>query len=80
MRYIIAMIALGLLFSCTPERPEEPVSVPFAVKPGKLHARCVDGYVFVVWQSGFAGGITQVFENGPDGLRAQVCPPVKDGE
>lgn len=77
MRYFIAMIVLGLLFSCKPVRHEAPVEVPFRTGPGVLHARCVDGYVFVVWESYHAGGITQVFENGPDGLRARVCPPLE---
>ena len=77
MKYVIAMIALGLLFSCKPACHEGPVEVPFRAGPGVLHARCVDGYVFVVWESYHAGGITQVFENGPDGLHARVCPPLE---
>lgn len=41
--------------------------------------KCVNGYVFAIYDNYYQGGITQVWEMGEDGLpRPQLCPPSTD--
>ena len=40
-----------------------------------IELRCVNGYVFAIYNNSYQGGITQVWEIGKDGLpKPQLCP------
>lgn len=44
-----------------------------------VSVRCIRGYVFAVYDGSRGGGVTQMFQNTQDGLRAMECER-KSGE
>ena len=75
---IAAMMIFGLaLTGCK----DNPFSSERSVhdNAADITLKCVNGYVFAVYDKPYGGGITQVWELGEDGLpRPQLCPPSTD--
>lgn len=77
---LAAMLVIGLsLTGC--EEWDRPFESERSVHDNARHItlRCVNGYTLAVYENLEAGGITQFWEIGEDGLpRPQLCPPSTD--
>lgn len=77
---LAAMLVIGLsLTGC--EEKDRPFESERSVQDNANHImlKCVNGYVFAIYDNYYQGGITQFWEIGEDGLpKPQLCPPSTD--
>lgn len=79
---VAVMTAFGLAFTGCDEG-DNPFESKRSVRDNALSItlNCVNGYVFAVYDFLEAGGLTQVWELGEDGLpKPQLCPPSTDSK
>ncbi len=69
---IIVLLVIGFLFCLSCFFEKKPRQYERTNAPA-TRLYCINGYKFAIYSGGFDGGITQIFENTPDGIRAMEC-------
>lgn len=81
MRKILIFVSLMICGLMLTGCKDNPFGSERKVKnaAGDIELRCVNKYVFAVYDGYNGGGLTQVWEIGKDGLpKPQLCPPSSD--
>lgn len=78
MKTVITIMAFAasifILAACKYEGPVWPAKF-YSTARGEVYMTCIEGHMFAIFEGSKGGGITQVWDDGPNGARPMQCTP-----